>query len=75
MDKKQKITRKMLQKIKNRSKHAMFDIDSLQKEIYGYQFQFVDQPSWNQPFSATWNHSRNDMKNKGQQQKSPEVRK
>jgi hypothetical protein len=49
MDARQKISRKMLQKIKSNNKHTRLNIDALRREVYAYQFLFAkQQPSWNQ---------------------------
>ena len=74
-DKKQIQKRKAEQKMKLIIKKAGFNLDRLKHEIYGYQFSFVDQPSWKQPFSSAWAHSSNEMKNKNQQHRSPELKK
>jgi len=74
-DRKQTQKRKAEQKMKLIMKKAGFNIDTLKREINGYQFRFVDQPSWKQPFSTTWPHSSNDTHNKNQHLGSPGVRK
>ena len=73
-DKKQNQKRKAEQKMKSNMKKAGFNIDTLKREIYSYQFCFVDNSSWKQPFSTAWLHSRNDMKHKNQQLGSSGVR-
>jgi len=72
-DKKQTQKRKAEQKMKLIMKKAGFNLDSLKREIYSYQFRFV-KPSWRQPFSTAWSHSSNDTQNKNQQLGSPVVR-
>jgi hypothetical protein len=76
MDKKQKIARKMLQKIKNNSKHARLNIDSLRREICGYKFNFADQPSesWSQSFTIPIAQNINGGKNKNLLHKTTEVK-
>jgi hypothetical protein len=73
-DKTQTKKRKLEQKMKSMMKKAGFNLDSLKREIYSYQFRFVDQPSWKQPFPTMWTHSSNDMKNKDWQLGSPGAR-
>lgn len=73
-DNKQTQKRKAEQKMKLIMKKTGFNLDALKREIYSYQFRFVNQPSWNQPFSTIWAQSSNDMKNKNQQHGSPGVR-
>ena len=69
-DKKQTQKRKAEQKMKLMMKKAVFNLDSLKREIYSYQFRFV-KPSWKQPFSTARSHSSNNMKDKNQQLGSP----
>jgi len=69
-DKKQTQKRKAEQKMKMMMKKAGFNLDSLKREIYSYQFRFV-KPSWKQQFSTARHHSSNYAQNKNQQLGSP----
>ena len=70
-DKKQTRKRKAEQKMKLIMKKTGFNIDTLKREVFSYQFRFADQQAWKQPFSTAWAHSSNEMKNKNQQLGSP----
>lgn len=72
-NKEKTLRRKAEQKMKYMNKKAGFDFNALKREIYSYQFHFVDKPSWNQSFPATIKHNSNDIKNKDHQHKSLEV--
>ena len=77
MDKKQKIERKMLKKIKNNNKPTRLNLDALRREVCAYQFHFANQPpaSWNQSTPIAIAHNMNNIKNKNQQLGSLEVKK
>jgi len=71
MDTRQKISRKMLQKIKNNNKHTRLNIDALRREVYAYQFHFADQqPSWNQLLPQAVLHQCSRPMNKEQQHRA-----
>ena len=69
-----KILRKRQRKLKNKNKQARLDIEALRKEIYSYQFHFVNQTVWSRSFPVTIEHQSNDVKTKDQQYGSMEVK-
>jgi hypothetical protein len=75
MDKTEKIKRKIERRLKNRSKQTKFNIEALRREIFSYQFHFINQPTWNQSSQVAIEYDINDIKNKDHQFKSPEMMK